>query len=491
MSHTFVAGEASLWVQRNGPNTEPQYLGCHETGDITIPYGDVTLFYCPDPAGTGKFIVRGSVQNAPGNITTTVISDYTDELDELERAQFPMTLFVHKVKRGRRDSFVNRDRSVVLVNARITQRTITGLSSRSPDNNNRSENSYDITAEAVIEDALFTTLRHTLTEANAINGIRFSNVAQPRTSDSVARESGEEGWAVCDAGSGVTANVLHTTNGASWAATSADPFGADEHIFGITTFDVSRDVTRVLVGRGVTDASNPPEIAFSDDEGATWTLVNLGATNADFVAGRHGIFSADPSNIFVVTDLGIIYKSADGGVSWTAKEAGVITSGAAWLAIHFADSQVGWVGGETNFIARTIDGGESWSAVTGPSGKSSDNIISIVSFDRNRAWVGYADGELFYTLNGGVTWSQRSFTGTGTGSVKALAFLNDLYGFLLHDNGTPLGSVHKTIDGGYTWEKITIPTNSGLNDIFIADNYKFFIAGEANASTGFIAKGVA
>lgn len=490
MSHTFVAGEAAVWVQRNGPNTEPVYLGCHETGDITIPYGDVTLFYCPDPAGSGLFIVRGSTQNAPGNITTSVVSDYTDEFDELERARFPMTLFVHKAKRGRRDSFTNRDRSVILVNSRITQRTITALSSRSPENNNRSENSFDITAEAAFEDGVMTLVRQTIAEANAINNLRFCNTAQPRTADSIARASCEIGFATADAAASATANVLKTTNGATWTATGADPFAADEHVMGLACFDVSRDVTRVLVGRGSTDSDDPGEMAYSDNSGSSWTLVELGAVDADFLATPHSLYALDSANIYAVTDLGYIYKSIDGGLTWTAKESAIITGGAAWRAVHFVDRNVGWVAGETNLVARTIDAGETWSAITGPAGKSAVSINTVYCFDKNRAWLGFNDGTLYYTFDGGATWSQRSFTGTGTGAIKAMAFMNDLLGYILHNNGSTVGSLHKTIDGGYTWEKVTTPTNSGLNSLFICDNFKIYASGEVNSGTGVILKGV-
>ena len=38
----YLAGQAGLWVQPDGPNTEPKFLGCHGMGDITIPFGDKT-----------------------------------------------------------------------------------------------------------------------------------------------------------------------------------------------------------------------------------------------------------------------------------------------------------------------------------------------------------------------------------------------------------------------------------------------------------------
>lgn len=490
MSTTFVQGQAGVWVQRNGPNTAPVYLGCHEVGDITIPYGDVTLFYCPDPAGSGNFIVRGSTQAAPGNITTTVVSDYTDEFDDLERARFPLTLFVTKQLRGRRDSFTNRDRAVMLMNARVTQRTIAGLSSRSPENNARSENNFDITAEAAFEDGAMTVVRQTITEAQAINNIRFCNTAQPRTSDSVARESCEVGFATTDAASTATANFLKTTDGATWTAASSDPFAADEHVVGLVCFETSRDVTRVIVGRGITDSGEAAEIAYSDNSGTSWTLVDLGGADDDFISTPNALFALDGTNVYAVTDLGYIFKSTDAGLTWTAQESGVITSGAGWRAIHFAERNVGWVGGETNFIARTIDGGATWSAIAGPSAKSAVSINAVFALDRNRAWLGYNDGTLYYTMNGGATWSQRSFTGTGSGVVKSIMFLNELQGYMIHNTSAPLGSLHKTIDGGYTWEKVTTPTNAGLNSLFICDGFKVYASGEASGGTGVILKGV-
>ena len=35
MSDTnFLAGQSSIWVQPDGPNTKHEYLGCHGIGDV-------------------------------------------------------------------------------------------------------------------------------------------------------------------------------------------------------------------------------------------------------------------------------------------------------------------------------------------------------------------------------------------------------------------------------------------------------------------------
>lgn len=490
MAHTFTSGEASIFVQKDGPNTAVEYLGCHEVGDITVPEGDLTLYYCPDPNQVNKYIVKGSFQGVPGAITTSLTADFTDEIDAMERVIFPHTLFVNKAKRGRRNQFTNRDRGLVLGNARITQRTYTGVSDRSAENAAKTEAGYEISAEFVLRVATETVARQTISETLAINDIAFCNAIQQRTDDSVARRSCEIGFAVADAGSGASGNVLKTTNGSTWTATAADPFASAEHVISVGCFDVSRDTTRVVVARGVTDGAAPAEISYSDDSGATWTAVSVGATNGEFMTSRHGLFILDATHMWFASNLGYIYFSADSGLTWAAQESGTLTT-TAWLAIRFATEDVGWVGGVNNEIARTVDGGSTWSAITGPSARSSDDITAIFALDKNRAWIGYDVGYLYYTVDGGTTWTSRSFSGSASGAVRDIQFFNELLGYMLHDTSAPVGKIHKTIDGGYSWELVTVPTNAGVNALYICDEWKYYVAGEAQGGTGFIAKGEA
>lgn len=483
----FTAGQAALWVQPSGPNTAPVYLGCHEVGDIEVPEGDVELITCPDPTATDRFRVVGSIQQAAGAVTAEVIGDIVDAVDALEQAYGQFTLFVHKIKKGRRDLFTNYDRTFILLNARRTSRTLSALASRSQDDNARSEQTFALSAEALLAPFPPTISRQSISETMSINDIAFCNARQERTADSPALDTCQIGYAVADADTGVAANVLRTTNGATWTATAADPFGADEHIMCVECFESSRDVTRILVARGVTDAGNPAEIAYSDDGGANWVAVDVGSTNGQYAPAEGSLFAFDRNNIWLGTTGGYIYKSEDAGLSWTTQEAGVIHVGA-WNAIHFADALVGVAAGAANVIARTVDGGDTWAAVTGPSAQAGVAINTVWVFDRNRFWVGYADGDLYFTLDGGVTWEARSFSGSGVGQVRDIAFLNDLEGVMITNNASPVGTVQTTIDGGYTWEVRTTPPNSGLNAVFYCDEWKFFVAGEANSSTGFIAK---
>lgn len=488
MAHHFLSGEASLWIQRNGPNTLPVFLGCHALGDVDQPEGDLELIYCPDESGPNRFKVVASVQGAAGAITSSVTTDITDDIDELERAKCPFTLFAHLSKNGRKDLFTNFDRTYIFTNTRITSRGIAALVARTPDDNSRAEQSFDISAEALLRLKEPEIARQTTSEVNAINDISFCNSEQCRTDEEVALASCQIGFAVTDPTALATANVLYTSNGGTWAATATDPFAADEVIIAVECFDFGRGVTRVIVAAGTTAAGSPARIAYSDDNGATWTVVNVNSTNAIFVTSPRSLFALDRNNIWVGLSNGYIYHSGDGGLTWVAQESGVIST-TQWNAIRFVDALVGWAAGENNEVARTIDGGVTWSAITGPAGQTTDDIQTIEVLDRNRAWIGYNDGTLWYTHDAGVTWAQRSFSGSGVGSVRDVRFFNDSLGYMVTNNASPVGRAHWTIDGGYTWQVLGLNTNAGYNSLFLCDEWSFFVAGEAQGSLGYIAKG--
>ena len=484
MSHRFKSGEGALWIQRNGPNTIPVYLGCHQVGDIDEPEGDITLIYCREPSGPSRYEVVGSIKGAAGAVTSTITTFLADEIDELERVKCEFTLFVNMFKSGRPDVFTNFDRTLVFSNVSITSKGITSPVSRQPEDESSVDQSFDISAEDLLRLAEPTVTQQTVVETQAINDITFCNEQRCRTDEDVAQEACELGFAACDAVGAGTANVLLTTNGGTWAATT-DPFGADEHIIAIECFDLGRDTVRVVCARGVTDAGNPAEISYSDDNGTTWTAVNVGSSNAEFVSTRFGLFALDRNNIWVASNLGRIYVSNDAALTWTVQDDQAIHSGA-WNAIKFADANVGWAVGASNVVAKTVDGGTSWAAVTGPD--PGDNPIALEVLDRNRVWVGYDNGKLYYTLDAGVTWAERAFTGSGVGDVRDIKFFNDTLGYMITDNASPVGALQWSIDGGYTWSTLTTPTNAGLNSMYICDVWNVFMCGEVVGSIGYIAK---
>lgn len=486
MAEPLLASLSSIWVQPSGPNTKPEYLGCHETGDIEETFGDITPIYCPDPARSGKFEVVGSYQGEPGLPTVQVMTNVYKTADYLETLRCPTALFIHKVECGRRDVFSNYARSFIMRKAQKTGQGLQKLAVKQPTDNDASAQTFDFSAEELIRILNLTAARQTNAAVRDLYAIAAYNDdicagscgpnAAPGT-DLVAVGAGDY------AAKGVI--IFSADGGGTWAASAADPFAVAEDITAVVAFSINGTTKRILVARGTADGANPAEVGYSDDEGATWTLANVGSVNGQYVTRAQGLFALDQYNIWLVTQDGYIYKSEDGGVTWAAQETGSLTTGK-WNAIQFMSSTVGWVAGDNNEIAVTEDGGVTWTAVTGPAGQATDDILTLHIVNAYEVWIGFNDGTLYYTMNGGTTWTARTLPLTGLTAINRVVFINDLIGFIVCD--TTSGRVLRTIDGGYTWELITAPTNDGLNDAQVIDANTLFVAGDTESGTAVILK---
>ena len=66
----------------------------------------------------------------------------------------------------------------------------------------------------------------------------------------------------------------------------------------------------------------------------------------------------------------------------------------------------------------------------------------------NDAWLINANGEVIHTGDAGKTWAVQA---TGLGRLRSLDFIDAKRGFA----GTLTGALHRTIDGGATWQDIS------------------------------------
>lgn len=479
----FKSSDGALFVQTHGPNTRPRFVGCVDVDALTEPGGAIdTLIRCFKEDGTGWKILNSTVA-PPDPVTTTLTTIVEGTANYLEQIRSGLaTLFVHQRDGGRADTFGNYVRSWVLESVHVGEKSGTDLAMREEDN--PSMQAFGISAFPPIYRVYQkTTGRQSVSVAEAVNAVHFCGVGLDLC---------QTGFAVTDALAGSPADkadVLYTTDGGdTWTAASTQPFAGAENIAAVTCFLIGRNTTRVVVARGTTDAGNPMEIAYSDNNGTTWTTVNTGTTNALFAQGPHSLFAYDPYNMWVVVDSGYVYYSDDAGITWSTQDAGVATS-SDLNAIHFATDRVGYAVGAADAIIKTEDGGQSWTAATGNTGTGAD-ILTVHVIDADNVWIGTDDGELWYTEDGGVTWTQRAFSGDGVGAVNAVRFApgTALFGVMLHDNASPVGTAYITIDGGYTWEAVTTFTNTGLNQVFVCDHNLAYFAGEIQGGTGVIGK---
>jgi photosystem II stability/assembly factor-like uncharacterized protein len=411
----------------------------------------------------------------------------------MERVVCPANIFVHKVSCGRRDLFTNYDRSFIFRSASITSRGLSNLAVREPDSEGRSEMSFDLSMEEVIRIFDLASAQQSIGATGDLTGVHFCK--DQKCDDSCGPATGlcqygvVVGKVLTGSAAGFAQIYITLDGGGTWTPAATNPFGAGEDIGAVTCFLTARNTVRILVARGSAGAG-PAEVAYSDDDGATWTVVAVGATNAQYVNQAEGLFALDLYNIWMVTNGGYIYHSEDSGESWTAQESGVLTA-ATLNAVVFADELNGYAAGNTNVIMSSLDGGVSWTLLTGPAGKGADHVLALEVIDANKAWLGYSDGELWYTIDGGTTWHQRTTALFSGGTIDYLHFESALIGWMLHNTAGPVGTVYRSIDGGFTWEATTMPTNAGLYAIHACDPNLAFVVGDVVGGTGFVGKAFA
>lgn len=489
MSEPLKSSQGSLFIQTS-PDAQPEYFGCADLGDLTEPAGDQTLINCRNK--DGDVVAIGSTQAPPAAVTTSITALIKPESEVLDRIKNCfVTLYAMTRSCGKAGIFSNYVRGYVIHHARITSRAWTNLVMRETDE--PINLALEINAwNPVYQIREVSAVRQTIAETRNLNDIVFDLDAQCGGDCGAPKDDDTDGFIV---GSGTAgsptsdADIWVTSDkGVTWANATGlvpSPFSGGD-IKSAVRFAVDKNTWRLLVASG--PKAGNAQVAYSDDDGSTWTTVTVGATAWEGAAGADALFAFDRDHIWFATDHGRIYFSDDGGATWTSQASALTASLAHSLnAVKFSDYDNGYAVGDTDTVIKTTDGGDNWSVLTAPT--SSDNVTALAVLSKYTVLVGSNADGLWKSLDGGVTWTSVSFTGQSTaGKIVGLDFLNEHIGFMAHNTSAPVGSVHRTINGGMSWEKITTPTNAGLNAVAAIDENTCYAVGDAYSGTGFVVK---
>lgn len=480
---TFTTKDnGALWVQPGGPNTKVYYLGCHDLGDISAPQGGLTLLQCFDGKGGWKTV--GSTAEPPAPITTNIGTYLGGQADWLEKLTCPAPFYVLLRDCGKPDLFANRVRALILDVQRLSSINYTGLVNKSEDQ--PSMVNVDIeAAPPLISTYTVTAVRQAIAETTDLHGVAVCNEDRCAGPCGGRETAGDDLIVTGEALGASPANKgeawVSSDGGGTWAAAAAQPFAGGEDLGPVVCFPYGRTTTRQIVARFETDAGNPAEVAISDDNGATWSQVNVGSVNGQFAADSDALFALDATHIWLVTTGGYIYFSDDGGETWTAQEDGQITTSNLRAVAFQKDGLIGFAVGVANVTLKTIDGGLNWSAVTGPAVGVVLNTVAVT--EDGHVWIGAANGNLYYSHDYGVTWTQRAFTNDGAGEVASVKFANRYVGYMISNTAAPVGTIHRTINGGYTWEPLTAIPNAGLNGLAVANPNLAYVVGNVSTTS--------
>lgn len=150
----------------------------------------------------------------------------------------------------------------------------------------------------------------------------------------------------------------------------------------------------------------------------------------------------------------MVAKTTDGGETWSAIIPDTLSVVVSSQGVHFVDERLGFVVGKlatgVDIIYRTTDGGSSWTEQTNLVSKT----IQKVAFANENNGIAVAEGlKAVYTTNSGINWTQSQFlnvpSALAASNLRSVVFLNSNEAVAVGDK-----IILKTNDGGANFQYI-------------------------------------
>ena len=134
----------------------------------------------------------------------------------------------------------------------------------------------------------------------------------------------------------------------------------------------------------------------------------------------NSFFALDRNHVWAAGGVGRVLFSDDAGATWSILPTNTTDY---YEAVQFVDPMHGWAVGEIGLVARTTDGGYSWTTDTIP---SMPLLLNVDFVNKDTGWVAGAGGSIYVSINSGRTWyRQYSYT---TDNILSLHINKDLTG---------------------------------------------------------------
>lgn len=208
------------------------------------------------------------------------------------------------------------------------------------------------------------------------------------------------------------------------------------------------------------EETNPDHIIVGSPTGGVWKTLNGGSTWTPLSDNFStvDVFSLEISpynnNQYLWgSTSGRIYRSTDGGASWTST--GNVTGSGKVIRIHYhpTNPDLVYAVSESNGLFRSLNSGATWTAVPGVSGVSGYDV----EFKPGAPDTLYFSGKLVYrSTDGGATFSEITGFGTANNNYKMIGVspANPGVVYVLEASGGKFGAFYKSTDSGVTFSKL-------------------------------------
>ncbi|HTY10003.1 MAG TPA: T9SS type A sorting domain-containing protein [Bacteroidota bacterium] len=219
------------------------------------------------------------------------------------------------------------------------------------------------------------------------------------------------------------------------------------------------------------------------------------------IGGRVRSIVIDPLNSSIIlagSVSGGIWKTTDGGASWSPKTDGQDNLAISSMVVDptndsvvYAGTGEGWSNVDAVYgggIFKSTDFGETWTLLSSTSSSASfgdvmklaaDSSGNIYAATKNYRY-GYgpttytANGGLYKTTNGGTSWTEISsatFSTNYFNPTDVLPISSSIILYAVNANGSTLGGIYRTTNGGTNWSLVAsnLPT-SNYGRIALAQN---------------------
>jgi photosystem II stability/assembly factor-like uncharacterized protein len=252
--------------------------------------------------------------------------------------------------------------------------------------------------------------------------------------------------------SGQEGLILHTTDsGKTWQRQKT---GTDVYLFSIAFVDA-------LHGWAVGDKSILLE---THDGGANWSLHKIIPSSQKELSAEEAVASQDPvlydiqfldtRTGWVVGEFGKIYRTTDGGQSWSEQEQSLLGEEVmdildipTFFGIRMVDAQHGMVAGLDGKIARTEDGVNWKFQKMKLDYPIVDPLFNPVVFPDGTGWAVGAAGEIVRRGTPDGEWQRTKLGMEVLTWLRGMSWLDQQNGWIVGG----FGMILHTKDGGQTW----------------------------------------